>query len=284
MSKIDPAAPALGSGVPNTTRGTRASTIAPAHIAQGSRVTYMTESRTRHDSTARAASRRAMISACAVGSCRNSRSLRPTPMTSPSRTTTAPIGTSSCSSARSASRRASRMKYSSRKKNLSVIPTPSMMPRRPALALAAASLALLAPVPARASTDTVKAGEVVVGYHSGRHEVIRTVRPAAAIARLRARPDVSYAVRNHVARASQATFEFQLPNDPGRGTTPGGWQEVQWNFLGNFGVDAPTGWKHVFDAGHPGGRGVTIAVLDTGVAYKDAGRFRRSPDLVGTRF
>src|SRR5690242_14948987 len=32
----DPAAPALGSVVPNTTRGTRARTIAPAHIAQGS--------------------------------------------------------------------------------------------------------------------------------------------------------------------------------------------------------------------------------------------------------
>ena len=35
----EPAAPALGSIAPNTTRGTRASTIAPAHIAHGSNVT-----------------------------------------------------------------------------------------------------------------------------------------------------------------------------------------------------------------------------------------------------
>ena len=39
MSKTDPAAPALGSMVAMTTRGTRARTIAPAHIAQGSSVT-----------------------------------------------------------------------------------------------------------------------------------------------------------------------------------------------------------------------------------------------------
>ena len=33
------AAPAFGSGAPQTTRGTRARTIAPAHIAHGSSVT-----------------------------------------------------------------------------------------------------------------------------------------------------------------------------------------------------------------------------------------------------
>ena len=33
--------------MPNTTRGTRARTIAPAHIAHGSSVTYRTESSTR---------------------------------------------------------------------------------------------------------------------------------------------------------------------------------------------------------------------------------------------
>src|SRR3954470_22279938 len=149
------------------------------------------------------------------------------------------------------------------------------MPRRSVLALAA--VALLAPVtPARAATG----GEVVVGYASGRHAVVRTADPQRAIARLRDRPGIRYAVPNVRARASQ----FQLPDDPGRGTTPGGWQEVQWNFLGGFGVDAPAAWQHTEAARHPGGRGVTIAVLDTGVAYKNDGRYRRSPDLVGTRF
>src|SRR3954468_2859838 len=149
------------------------------------------------------------------------------------------------------------------------------MPRRSVLALAA--VALLAPVtPARAAMG----GEVVVGYASGRHAVVRTADPQGTIARLRDRPGIRYAVPNVRARAS----EFQLPDDPGRGTTPGGWQEVQWNFLGGFGVDAPAAWQHAEAARHPAGRGVAIAVLDTGVAYKNDGRYRRSPDLVGTRF
>ena len=32
------------------------------------------------------------------------------------------------------------------------------------------------------------------------------------------------------------------------------------------------------------GKGATVAVLDTGVAYENAGRYRRAPDLAGTRF
>jgi serine protease len=36
--------------------------------------------------------------------------------------------------------------------------------------------------------------------------------------------------------------------------------------------------------GRPGGLGVTVAVLDTGVAYSDRGPFTRSPDLRGDRF
>src|SRR6185295_11864919 len=62
------------------------------------------------------ASRIASTSAWAVGSARSSRSLPAAARTSPSRTTTAPIGTSSWSAARSASRSAKRMKCSSRPK------------------------------------------------------------------------------------------------------------------------------------------------------------------------
>src|SRR5256885_5381565 len=240
----------------------------------------MTESRIRQEPVARAASRSAMISACAVGSWRSSRSLPPAPITSPSRTTTAPIGTSSCSRARSASRRASRMKNSSRAKNRSPIRSDRIMPRRAPLALAAAA-ALVFPAGASA------AGKVVVGYRDGHTTVFRSADPAAAIARARARPTVAYAVPDVVAHASQATPPPQspLPDDPGRGTAPGGWQDVQWNFLASgFGIDAPAAWQHAAAAGHPGASGVTVAVLDTGVAYKASGRFKRDPDLAGTRF
>ena len=37
-------------------------------------------------------------------------------------------------------------------------------------------------------------------------------------------------------------------------------------------------------SGRPGGKGVTVAVLDTGVAYANRGRFRRSPDFSKNRF
>jgi serine protease len=154
------------------------------------------------------------------------------------------------------------------------------MPRRAPLALAAAA-ALLFPASASA------AGKVVVGYRDGHTTVFRSADPAAAIARARARSTVAYAVRDVVAHASQASPPpaSALPNDPGRGTAPGGWQDVQWNFLASgFGIDAPGAWQHVAAAGHPGASGVTIAVLDTGVAYKASGRFKRDPDLAGTRF
>jgi serine protease len=82
-----------------------------------------------------------------------------------------------------------------------------------------------------------------------------------------------------------ATVPAPVPNDPGRTTEPGGWQKTQWNFLaGGYGIDAPGGWANVAAAGRPGGAGVTVAVLDTGVAYSDRPPFRRSPDLAQTHF
>ncbi len=98
------------------------------------------------------------------------------------------------------------------------------------------------------------------------------------IARLRERADVLSATPNYIARASF------VPNDPGRDATPGGWQALQWNFSGPFGVNAPDAWDNLARAGRPGGSGVVVAVLDTGVAYSDRGRFARSPDLRGNRF
>jgi serine protease len=73
-----------------------------------------------------------------------------------------------------------------------------------------------------------------------------------------------------------------IPNDtgiPGVGGAPGDWQGAQWNFTGPFGVQAPQAWANVAADGAPGGRGVIVAVLDTGVAYMNDGRYRRSPDF-----
>jgi serine protease len=72
-----------------------------------------------------------------------------------------------------------------------------------------------------------------------------------------------------------------IPNDRGRGS---GWQDVQWNFAGPFGVNAQQAWNNVATVGRPGGKGVIVAVLDTGVAYANRGKYRRSPDLRASTF
>jgi serine protease len=86
------------------------------------------------------------------------------------------------------------------------------------------------------------------------------------ISELRRDPRVAYAVPNYVAHAS--AFH---PNDPGF--------PLQWNFWGAFGINMPEAWSLARGRNAPGGRGAVVAVLDTGVAYRNLGRYRRAPDL-----
>ncbi len=93
----------------------------------------------------------------------------------------------------------------------------------------------------------------------------------------------------------------EIPNDPGPITgqpgPPGGWVSKQWNFLpwqgpatpllprSPGGIDATGAWANLAAAGRPGAQGVTVAVLDTGIAYRAKGkRFRRSPDFAAGQF
>jgi serine protease len=96
----------------------------------------------------------------------------------------------------------------------------------------------------------------------------------AALRALRRRPDVTWAVPDYRAHAAGL-----IPDDVGTGAQPGDWQQLQWNFSGPFGVNAPQAWSNVAADGAPGGKGVVVAVLDTGVAYATHGRFLRSPDF-----
>jgi serine protease len=89
---------------------------------------------------------------------------------------------------------------------------------------------------------------------------------ADTVSELRREPRVTYAVPNHVARASAIQ-----PNDPGF--------PLQWNFWGPFGINMPEAWSLASRRGAPGGRGAVVAVLDTGVAYRRFRAFRRAPDL-----
>jgi len=80
-------------------------------------------------------------------------------------------------------------------------------------------------------------------------------------------PLVEYAELNHYARLSL------VPDDT--------FYQYQWNLndpiSGGIGVEA--GWD--IQTGDPN---VIVAVLDTGVAYEDIGRFKQAPDLAGTLF
>jgi serine protease len=153
------------------------------------------------------------------------------------------------------------------------------------LLLAVLATLLLAAAPAQATVLATKAapqrefrpGQVVVRTAAGtRVEKTRAGESVTqAVARWRAAPGVTSAHANHVARISAYT-----PNDPGKADgPPSGWTGVQWNLSPEVGINAQPAWENLILAGRAGGKGVTIAVLDTGVAYVDRGKFRRSPDL-----
>src|SRR4051794_7099513 len=116
-----------------------------------------------------------------------------------------------------------------------------------------------------------------------------------AVEALRRDPTVDYAAPNFVATAS-AIEPGAVPNDPGTLSglpgVPGGWVSKQWNFLpwegpgtpvlptSPGGIDAPGAWENLDAVKRAGGRGITVAVLDTGIAYRAfRSRFRRSPDF-----
>jgi serine protease len=124
------------------------------------------------------------------------------------------------------------------------------------------------------STGPTDPGQQVLRLPAG-----ETVR--AAVARLRHTPGVAYAVPNYLAHTASAVF---VPNDPGRSGRPKGWQSMQWNFLAGSGVDAPGAWANLRADGHPGGQGAVVAIVDTGVAYRNWHQFRRSPDFTRAHF
>jgi serine protease len=121
-------------------------------------------------------------------------------------------------------------------------------------------------------------GEVLVRYEGEAGERLVQLPPGVdvpdAVRDLRQDSGVAYANPNFVATAAQF-----VPDDPGSANPD--WRADQWNFVSpTAGVGALDAWAHLIDGGSPGARRVTVAVLDSGVAYRDKGRrFRRNPDL-----
>jgi serine protease len=187
------------------------------------------------------------------------------------------------------------------------------MNRRLSTAAAVTLLTLLSASPGAAARDGVGPAHgfvphrLLVRFAGARStqtvHLPRRVGVRAAAAALRRSPRIEYAVPDYVATASAAPADVagEVPNDPGTIENPpgppGGWVEKQWNFLpwegppsvllpvSAGGIDAPSAWAHLAAAGRPGAEGVTVAVLDTGIAYRSLGsRFRRSPDFTAAQF
>jgi serine protease len=179
------------------------------------------------------------------------------------------------------------------------------MPTRyflPALALGAA---VMCGAPAQAATPSYAPDHDVVRYSSGTDRAARMKVQAATgtsfdgdvaggartlkvprgssvretLRKLRRHSKVVYAVPDYEVHA--AGF---IPNDPGKEDIASGWQQLQWNFTGDAGVNAPDAWEYARQLGAPGGRGVVVAVIDSGVAYERHGVFRAAPDLYAGRF
>jgi serine protease len=123
-----------------------------------------------------------------------------------------------------------------------------------------------------------------------------------AVEALRRSPGVAYAAPNYIATASTAPLPpSAVPNDRGALLAPTGppgrWVSLQWNFLpwegfgtaslpvSLGGIDAVGAWRHLAEAGRAGASDITVAVLDTGIAYRSLSpRFRRSPDFSPDQF
>jgi serine protease len=189
-----------------------------------------------------------------------------------------------------------------------------MSRRLPLLATFALLTATVAASPARATIGVSPAREFVPhrvllklkGQRHGRSVQLRrglSVRRAAAA--LRRNPRVAYAAPDYIATASTSSAAAApaaaIPNDPGPLSTlpgpPRGWVSLQWNFLpwegaatpllpvSPGGIDAVGAWQHLIEARRRGASGIVVAVLDTGIAYRDEGtRFRRSPDFAPGQF
>ena len=116
------------------------------------------------------------------------------------------------------------------------------------------------------------------------HEQILELPPTASVTatatRLRTLPGINYAVPDYIAHIAGSWF----PNDTGRGHRAKGWEKLQWNFLAKDGVNAPQAWANLIADHRPGAKGVVIAVVDTGIAYRNWRTFKRSPDFRGTKF
>jgi serine protease len=175
------------------------------------------------------------------------------------------------------------------------------------LAVAGLGVASAAAAPAVSPAREFAPRQLVVKFDGAERGRTLALPPRTSVrasaAALRRNPQVAYAEPNYLATAS-ATLTPSSPDDPGTlagateaAASAGDWTFKQWNFLAwedeggsrlpisPGGIDAIGAWRNLEALGRPGAEGTTVAVLDTGVAYRDeSDRFLRSPDFAAGQF
>jgi serine protease len=141
----------------------------------------------------------------------------------------------------------------------------------------------ISPAADRATAAAADAGTPPPWVHTKVLHLPRGVTVAAELRRLRRERGIAFAVPDYLAHIADAPAQW-VPDDPGKADIPQGWERMQWNFLPGVGVNAPEAWANLLAVHRAGGRGVVIAILDTGIAYRRWHRFRKSPDFRWTRF
>ena len=164
------------------------------------------------------------------------------------------------------------------------------------------AVALAVAVPEAAFADATPPqfvpGELLVRFQGEPEQVVSlpsAVGVGDAAQALRGNEGIAYAVPNYLAHTAA------VPNDTGFGSASGGWQRVQWNFLpcgslcgqsatplpyeARGGINAPGAWDVLKSRHAPGAKNVRVAVLDTGIAYRnEKPRFRKNPDFNAKQF
>ncbi|HEY4495985.1 MAG TPA: S8 family serine peptidase [Candidatus Paceibacterota bacterium] len=112
-----------------------------------------------------------------------------------------------------------------------------------------------------------RADRVIVKYKGDKNFQVLKLKSENvddAITRLTSSEDVEYAEPDFVATA------FDFPNDP--------FYVYQWNFQKISGIDAEEAWTVAT------GTDITVAVVDTGIAYENYGGYAQAPDFSDTKF
>lgn len=135
----------------------------------------------------------------------------------------------------------------------------------------------------RATAAAVDAGALPASVQTKVIHLRRGMTVAAELRLLRRQRGVAFAQPDYLAHIAGSPAPW-VPDDPGTAHVLQGWEKTQWNFLPGIGVNAPEAWANLLADHRAGARGVVIAVLDTGIAYRNWHRYRKSPDFTWTHF